>query len=282
MSDYYEWEDKIGKTVGLEGAGIIGIILGDQLHPPMVYDKKIWKDGRKWREGALICVRRLAEVADVKGKKILDVGCGVGGPGRILATEYDCNVASINISGTQLRTSKRITLEQGIEEKVLYVRADAESIPFRNSYFDVIWTFNMFYHVQDKKRAIQEFNRTLREKGTLAFDDWTLTDKIDEGEHNLLKHDWVSGEWIDDKSLFALLESNGFEINHCEDYSRVHSLMSSYFSPVFERRFKKKIRKIDKFWGNMTSNHFKRAVERTIQFYKEDKMRYLQIVATKK
>ena len=36
---HYDWEDTIGRQIGLEGTSIVGLMLGDQLHPPMVEAK---------------------------------------------------------------------------------------------------------------------------------------------------------------------------------------------------------------------------------------------------
>ena len=286
---HYDWEDEIGRKIGLEGISIIGLMVGEHLHPPMINDRRIWENGENWRLGAEKCIKRLAKKAKIKaGWKILDIGCGVGGPSRLLANEYKCNVIGTNVIGTnfswkQLRTAKRITIEAGLEDKVTYVMSNAELLPFTSSIFDVIWTFNMFYHIVNKKRAISEFNRVLKNDGILAFDDWVITEEISDGEHALLKHDWSSADWITDRKLFAMLGDNGFKIKWIEDYSRVgRVMMKRYFSDVFENYFRPKIISLDAKWGESIADHFKNAIERTIYFYEEGKMRYLQFIAKKK
>ncbi|MBI2499424.1 class I SAM-dependent methyltransferase [Candidatus Woesearchaeota archaeon] len=96
---HYDWDDELGRKIGLEGASIIGLITGEHLHPPMVNDKNIWMYGENWKLGAEECVRRLAKKAKISaGSDVLDVGCGMGGSCKLLAEEYGCNVTGINLS----------------------------------------------------------------------------------------------------------------------------------------------------------------------------------------
>lgn len=78
---------------------------GDCLHPPMVDDEDMWRDGR-WQDGAREHVRQAARLVNVKkGDRVLDVGCGVGGPARLLADEYGAYVFGTSISKTQVATA---------------------------------------------------------------------------------------------------------------------------------------------------------------------------------
>ena len=109
ISQYYDG-DTTGRLLGLPGAGIIALMSGDQLHPPMVFDDKFWSDGHRWQEGATESVRQLANLAGINANShVLDVGCGIGGASRLLAKEYGCNVNGLNISSLQIETAKRLT-----------------------------------------------------------------------------------------------------------------------------------------------------------------------------
>lgn len=161
--------------------------------------------------------------------------------------------------------------------------ANAEVLPFRSEMFNFVWTFNMFYHIIEKEKAISEFRRVLKKNGILAFDDWVITEKISNDEHMLLKYDWSSTDWITDLNLFKVLENNGFNIERVKDYSRVgRVLMKRYFVEVFESYFRPKIVSLDEDWGNSMADHFKNAIERTIYLYETRKMKYLQFIANKK
>lgn len=283
QNNHYDWEDRIGRKIGLEGTGIVGIMVGDHLHPPMIASEEIWRDGTNWKRGAELCTIRLAEMASLQeGQFVLDVGCGVGGSSRLLAKNYRTNVVGINTSKKQIKTANRITAENNLDGLVKFIEANAAMLPFQSSSFNILWTFNMFYHVRNKKRAFEEFSRVLHTKGKLAFDDWVVTNDIDDGEHSLLKHDWNSEDWTKEDKLYGLMKRYGFKIERIEDYSKVSLLMDKYFSRVFESQFRKEIESLDAEWGHMMADHFKQAVERTIDFYQEGKIKYIQLVAIKK
>ena len=59
----------------------------------------------------------LAREADLhKGMRILDAGCGIGGPARMLANEYGCHVTGIDITKEFIETAKLLTRLVGLEE----------------------------------------------------------------------------------------------------------------------------------------------------------------------
>ncbi len=166
---YYD-SDRVGHAYGLPGGGLIGLLSGDHLHPPMVYDENIWKTGSLWRAGAIESTKRLAELAEIKGSHyVLDVGCGIGGPARYLAKRYGCRIHGINISELQTITARRLTKRMRLDHLVDFSVHDAGNLQFEDNCFDVVWTMNMFYHLPDKEEALKGFRRVLRRGGGLGF-----------------------------------------------------------------------------------------------------------------
>ena len=280
--EYYDSND-IGEKIGLPGTGIIGIILGDQLHPPMVDSTRIWRKGKRWKKGALLCTERLAKMARIrKLDHVLDVGSGVGGPAIFLAKKYGCKVTGLNSSEKQIETARKLTHERGLEHLVNYVEGDAQKMPFPSESFSCLWTFNMFYHIQDKQKAMEEFYRVLQQDGRLAFDDWMITKKATSEDIKRLKWNWSSPPWATNEELIDLIYSSSFTLQKWEDYSHVgKGVMAKYFSEVFERDIKPKIIEVDKERGNDMANDFKEDVEHIIELYKSNKLCYIQFVATK-
>jgi len=58
------------------------------------------------------------------GMRVLDVGCGVGGPARQIATFADVNVVGLNNNPFQVGRARRYTQQMGLEKQVQFVTGD--------------------------------------------------------------------------------------------------------------------------------------------------------------
>ncbi len=96
-----------------------------------------------------------------KGKlRILNIGAGSGYDLEVL-NKYG-EVYVIDISKDVL---KLVPKELCIEKKA----ADACNIPYRNNFFDIVVSFDVFEHIYDDKKAVSESNRVLKKDGYLVF-----------------------------------------------------------------------------------------------------------------
>ena len=262
----------------LRGTGVVGLISGDHLHPPMVDHAEIWKDSKRWKEGAADSVRRLLQRAGIaQGNAVLDVGCGVGGTVRLLQREFGAQAIGLNISETQLVTARKLG-------RGAYVKADIRAIPFGSNCMDAVTSINMFYHVADHAAALREMFRVLEPRGVLAFDDWILTENAQDADQRELNLHWNPEpvRWIRDVELMDLLNEIGFAVEDIADVTHVgRGVMHEHFASTFEREVRPLIESADPQYGTAVADHFKAAVEHTIRMYREERMRYLQIVARK-
>lgn len=58
------------------------------------------------------------------GMRVLDVGCGVGGPAREIARFADVNIVGLNNNEFQIGRARRYTKEAGLEDQVQFVKGD--------------------------------------------------------------------------------------------------------------------------------------------------------------
>ncbi|MEI8348636.1 MAG: class I SAM-dependent methyltransferase [Candidatus Omnitrophota bacterium] len=99
-----------------------------------------------------------------KGKKVLDVGCGLGGKtvryaqcaGCVVAV--DCNLDDLLFAGKFSRSSGA---------PVHFTRADIHSLPFKDNFFDIVILNDIIEHVCDPLRALRECKRVLVPGGIL-------------------------------------------------------------------------------------------------------------------
>src|SRR5262245_40202678 len=64
---------------------------------------------------------RLAQLAGVCGsEKVLDVGCGIGGPSRYLASVFGCEVTGLDLTAEFIELAQMLAGRTGLSHKVTY------------------------------------------------------------------------------------------------------------------------------------------------------------------
>jgi ubiquinone/menaquinone biosynthesis C-methylase UbiE len=101
------------------------------------------------------------------GSNILELGCGTGELWKECADRIPENWALTltDLSDGMLDAAWRnlIFLKRGIK----FEKVDAQSIPYSDKTFDVVIANHMLYHVPDRKKALAEIRRVLKDDGVL-------------------------------------------------------------------------------------------------------------------
>lgn len=114
--------------------------------------------------------REVADLAEVEDhSRVLDVGCGIGGPARTLASEFGCDVVGIDIVEEYCRAATLFTDQVGLTDKVRFQHGNALDLPFEDEEFDVVWFEHTLVNIEAAGVAFGEAGRILRPGGTLAL-----------------------------------------------------------------------------------------------------------------
>jgi SAM-dependent methyltransferase len=113
---------------------------------------------------------RLARLAGLRpGLRVLDVGGGLGGPARTLATEFGCHVTVVDLTESYVRAGQALTARIGLAARVTHRIGDAMALDVDAGAFDVVWTQNSGMNIADKERLYAGFVRVLRPGGLLVL-----------------------------------------------------------------------------------------------------------------
>ena len=115
--------------------------------------------------------KELANTIDLNGLNVLDVGCGLGGPCRMLADEYNCQATGIDLSNEYIRTANKLSELVNLHNKTTFIQGNATELPFEDNTFDVVWTQHVQMNIPDKKKFYSEINRVLKLGGHFLFYD---------------------------------------------------------------------------------------------------------------
>ena len=136
--------------------------------------------------------------------EILDVGCGSGGNINLLA-EFG-RVTGLDVSPEALRFAKNYDFTN-------LVQADAKAIPFPDRYFSLVTSLDVFEHIEDDKKALQESFRVLKNGGFILLTVpahlwlWSDHDKV-----MLHKRRYARSE------ILRRVKETGFKILECSNF----------------------------------------------------------------
>lgn len=105
---------------------------------------------------------------------VLDVGSGLGGPARYLASRYDCSVTGIDLSSAFVDVARMLSDRCDVSEQVTFVEGNALDMPFPDESFDHAWTIHVAMNIADRHGLYTEVHRVLKPGGLFAIYDVLL------------------------------------------------------------------------------------------------------------
>jgi SAM-dependent methyltransferase/uncharacterized protein YbaR (Trm112 family) len=111
--------------------------------------------------------------ADLKGKLVLDVGCGAGRFSEVVS-RWGGRVIGIDFSFA-VEASQRNLKERGTVD---IIQADVFNLPLRPEIFDVIFSIGVLHHTRDTREAFLRLPALLKEGGTIAVWLYYYTDQL--------------------------------------------------------------------------------------------------------
>jgi len=116
-----------------------------------------------FHRGGLPSTGKLAErLAPKQGDRLLDVGCGIGGPARWIAASFGCHVTGIDLVPEYCSAATELSSASGMTDRVQFLEGDAIALPFPDQTFDGALSQSALMNVADKPTAFAEVFRVLK------------------------------------------------------------------------------------------------------------------------
>ncbi|KAF9225999.1 hypothetical protein BS17DRAFT_778038 [Gyrodon lividus] len=171
------------------------------------------------------------------GMRVLDVGCGVGGPAREIARFADVNIIGLNNNDFQIQRARRYTKQAGLENQVTFAKGDFMKLAeqFGENSFDAVYAIEATVHAPTWEGVYGEIMKVLKPGGVFGVYEWCMTDAWDSSnlKHKELAHAIELGNGIPEmrplKKAHEAMLSVGFTIEHEEDLADRPDEISWYY-----------------------------------------------------
>jgi len=167
--------------------------------------------------------------------KVLDVGCGVGGPAREIVKFSGANVIGFNNNDYQIERATRYGEQEGLSHKLSYVKGDFMQMQFEDSSFDAVYAIEATVHAPSLEGIYSEIFRVLKPGGVFGVYEWLMTDAYDNTNprHREIRLGIEEGDGISNMEkidvALAAIKAAGFELELNEDLADRPDELPWYF-----------------------------------------------------
>lgn len=173
--------------------------------------------------GGLRASRELLEVAQIRPEdRVLDIGAGLAGPARMLASTLGCHVDCLELSPDYCAGAALLNRLTGLEDRIEVHKGSALDIPFPDDSYDAVWMQNVGMNIADKHRLYAEVYRVLKPGGRFVFQEMAAG-KVATSYFPLpWATDPADNFLVSAEEMRSVLGESGFITELLEDTSDVH------------------------------------------------------------
>eukprot|EP00993_Chasmostoma_nieuportense_P001126 NODE_2033_length_1297_cov_56.429060_g1935_i0.p1 GENE.NODE_2033_length_1297_cov_56.429060_g1935_i0~~NODE_2033_length_1297_cov_56.429060_g1935_i0.p1 ORF type:complete len:350 (+),score=74.85 NODE_2033_length_1297_cov_56.429060_g1935_i0:158-1207(+) len=152
------------------------------------------------------------------GMRVLDVGCGVGGPMRAIARFTDARITGLNNNQYQIKRGRATLEREHLGHLCEFVHGDFMKMPFPENTFDRVYAIEATCHAPNKTIVFAEMLRVLKPGGIVALYDWAMTDNYNstDAEERAIKLGIEHGDSLPDLPHYSVVDkamlAAGFEV----------------------------------------------------------------------
>jgi len=111
--------------------------------------------------------------------KVMDIGCGVGGPLKNIARFSKAQIVGLNNNEYQVSRAKRLASDYKLGALASYIKGDFMNIPAEPQSFDAAYAIEATCHAPDRVGVYSQIFKILKPGGKFGSFEWVMTDKYD-------------------------------------------------------------------------------------------------------
>ena len=142
--------------------------------------------GKSHRDATRVHEEMAADLLGIRaGDRVLDAGCGVGGPMRAIARHSGANVVGITINEYQVNRAHLHNKKAGLESQCEVVCGNFLEMPFPDNSFDGAYSIEATCHAPKLEEVYSEIFRVLKPGSMYVSYEWVTTElyREDDAEH---------------------------------------------------------------------------------------------------
>jgi ubiquinone/menaquinone biosynthesis C-methylase UbiE len=108
----------------------------------------------------------LRQMGDIRGKRLLDLGCGAG-ENSVYFAKQGAHCVATDYSPGMVEVALKLAASNGVQ--IEGRTANAMALDFPDNTFDLVYASNLLHHIPDPKIALKEMHRVLKPGGKACF-----------------------------------------------------------------------------------------------------------------
>lgn len=159
-------------------------------------------------------VAKLFAGIETDGKRILDIGCGIGGPACEMAQTHGADVVGIDLEAQLVARAIDRASRRGLADRCTFRKVEVGPLPFDDATFDIATSSGALTQTEDKAAIFREILRVLKPGGYFSCYEWFKAD----------------GEYSDDMRYWFKLEGLTYAMHTIAEFG--NELVKAGFADV--------------------------------------------------
>jgi len=152
---------------------------------------------------------------------VLDVGCGIGGAARTMASQAGCKVTGIDLTAEYIEVAKTLSGLTRLDDKTDFHAASALAMPFEDQTFDAALTIHVAMNIKDRDGLYKEIARVTKPGATLCIYDVMKKGDVPIAFPVPWAQTAAGSHLVKPDEMVFLLEDAGIEIKEVEDRTKI-------------------------------------------------------------